>query len=80
MLKALKALPGLKQSGRAWNRKLGKFLGSLGLVNLPGDQSIWVDQSRRAIVALYVDDMVIAAPTRAEVDHIKGALTAEYDM
>ena len=80
VLKLRKGLPGLKQSGRVWNRKIGRFFEDIGFCSLPAEQSIWVDQEKRAIVALYVDDMLIAAPTQEEVIRIKELLKQEYKM
>ena len=63
VLKLRKGLPGLKQLGRVWNRKIGRFFKDIRFCNLLAEQSIWVNQERRAIVALYVDDILIAGPT-----------------
>ena len=79
-LKLQKGLPGLKQSGRVWNQKIGRFVEEIRFCSLPVEQSIWVDQQKRVIIALYVDDMLIAAPSLQEVTRTKELLKQEYKM
>lgn len=57
-----KALYGLKQAGRTWNKKLDKFLKLLGFVCVSADPCIYImtKKERKVILALHVDDTLIA--------------------
>ena len=78
VLKLRKGLPGLKQLGRVWNRTIDRFFEKIGFRAVPADHSVWVDSKRQTFVALYVDNMLIAAPTLREVFRTKQALKDEY--
>ena len=54
-----KALYGLKQAPRAWNKSLVQFLSDFGLMQLKSDVCVFVNQE--LIVAIYVDDIIIAS-------------------
>jgi len=77
-----RALYGLKQSPRLWNKNINDFLLSLGFHPLPNEPCLY---SRRtgddiAMIALYVDDLVISGSTLAVVQDIKSQLNARYSM
>ena len=58
----LKALYGLPQSGRIWNKTFERFIKSLGFVNIREDVCIFIlarEGRVVAILALYVDDFLI---------------------
>jgi hypothetical protein len=80
VLKAVKGLPGLKQSGRTWNRKITTFFEEHGLQSLPADHSVFVNKERTLIVALYVDDLLLFAQTVKEIQPLKQALSAAFEM
>jgi hypothetical protein len=75
-----KGLYGLKQSARVWNRRITTELKRASLVALSGDQSIWVDEGRNLILALYVDDIVLFARDVQEIRRIKAFLTNSFHM
>ncbi len=75
-----KGLYGLKQSARVWNRRISAELKQAGLTMVPGDQSIWVDNRRNLILALYVDDIVLLAREAQEIRRIKAFLTDRFRM
>ncbi|OWY98262.1 Transposable element [Phytophthora megakarya] len=65
--KLLKSLYGLKQAPRVWYQTLSAFLKSLGFLKLIKDR-------------LYVDDLLIIAPTPALVSELKSALKKRFSM
>jgi hypothetical protein len=80
VLKLRKGMPGLKQSGRVWNKKITKFFETFGLRATQGDQSVFTTQDRSITVALYVDDLLIIARTIAEIQRLKTALSDAFEM
>jgi hypothetical protein len=75
-----KGLYGLKQSARVWNQRIGKKLEQSGMLVTNGDHSVWVDQSRDLILALYVDDIVLFARDMQAIRWIKGILNENFNM
>jgi len=80
VLKAVEGLPGLKQSGRTWNRKITVFFEEHGLYSMLADHSVFVNKKRTLIVALYVDDLPLFALTVKEIQLLKQALSAALEM
>ena len=78
----LKSLYGLKQSGRQWHANINHSLVSKGFVPLHADRCVYVRRrtSSIAIIALYVDDLLIACNTTKELTAIKRELTQKYEM
>ena len=79
-----KALYGLKQSSREWNMALDKFLREgLKMTRLKTEQCIYVrfneDRSAYIILAVYIDDSVIAVTTQKAITTFKQQITAKYD-
>jgi transposase InsO family protein len=72
-----KALYGLKQSPRMWNKKLDDFMAARSFRRCEADPSVYVKAG--AIVAVYVDDLIICGPMRAVAD-IKAELGAAFEM
>ncbi|OWZ00501.1 LOW QUALITY PROTEIN: Transposable element [Phytophthora megakarya] len=74
--KFLTSLYGLKQAPRVWYQTLSAFLESLGFLKLIKDRCVF----RRTVdnltcyIAVYVDDLLIIAPTPALVSELKSAL------
>jgi len=77
-----RALYGLKQSPRLWNININAFLLSLGFSALPNEPCLYMrrDGSKLALIALYVDDMVIAGSDMDIVQDIKNKLSERYQM
>lgn len=73
-------MPGLKQSGRVWNKTITAFFERAGLRSIPADHSVFINTSRSLIVALYVDDLIILARTVAEMEPLKKALSEAFEM
>ena len=84
VLKLNKALYGLKQSPREWNETLDKFLREdLRMTRLKTEQCIYVrfneDRSEYIILAVYVDDLVIAGTTQEAIMKFKQQITAKFE-
>ena len=70
VLKFNKALYGLPQSGRCWNKNLHETLSEYGLQRLCKDYGLYRMSLEKVIllIAIYVDDIYIAASTIAIKD------------
>jgi len=77
-----RALYGLKQSPRMWNININAFLLSLGFTALPNEPCLYFRrvEGKLAMIALYVDDMVIAGSDLGIVQDIKNKLSERYQM
>ncbi|CAI5460363.1 unnamed protein product [Closterium sp. Yama58-4] len=66
---------GLKQAPREWHAKLSATLQSLGFSPSHSDASLFIRSSpSRFFISVYVDDMILLADTRADMDHVKRSL------
>ncbi len=69
-----KALYGLKQSGRTWWRELSNKLSTIGFHRLESDWGLYTRPKSRKegliIILVYVDDFVIAAETKSDIDKL----------
>jgi len=63
-----KAIYGLKQSGREWNKELNNFLMNLGFKQLVSELCLYVKRSNsniiNCILGVYVDDILIAGKSK----------------
>jgi 2-hydroxychromene-2-carboxylate isomerase len=80
VLKLRKGMPGLKQSGRIWNKKITAFFEEYGLRAIQADHSVFTNQDRSDVVALWVDDLVILVRTAGEMQPLKKALSEAFEM
>ena len=80
--KLRKGLYGLKQGARCWNKKIDKFLKSEGFVASDADPCIYVKRKKGkiCILALYVDDTVIATNCKRMLADIKRKLCGQFHM
>lgn len=77
-----KSLYGLKQAGRTWHQKIDVALKRRGLSTLDADHCIYVKRDSKIvlIIALYVDDLLIASNSHAELTKFKSDLASEFKM
>ena len=70
VLRLRRALYGLRQAGRAWNKRLEAELKGKGFVQSTADPSLWIlhGEAGAVLTMLYVDDGLVAARTAAEAD------------
>jgi hypothetical protein len=73
-------MPGLKQSGRVWNKRITDFFEKYGLRSLLADHSVFTNKDRTLIVALYVDDLLLFSKTLGEIQPLKKALSSVFEM
>ena len=70
--KLKKFLYGLKQSPKCWNELLHSFLISIGFCQTGADPCVYVKEERGLIIlAVYVDDSIIASEFENELHDVK---------
>ena len=82
VLRLNKALYGLKQSPREWNNNINQFIISLGFVRSQSDPCIYrhADADGEVILAVYVDDIIIAGSSLDRINDVKQAFNKKYKM
>ena len=77
-----KAIYGLKQSPRLWNKTLDETMKQLDFVESKYDTCIYMrgEGDKRIIVGVYVDDLIIACADRSELDAFKASLCERFSM
>ena len=81
--KLQKALYGLKQAPRQWHAKIDEFLISeLTFQSSPYDPCFYVRNSKDSmmIIALYVDDLLLASSSRDLLDELKEEFCKRFEM
>ena len=79
----LKAIYGLKQAPRQWFEKIDNFfVETLGMNRNPADECVYMKHKEDVvlIVALYVDDILIACNSSAVLKETKRSLSMEFRM
>ena len=76
----IKTIYGLKQAPRAWYGKINQFFSENGFCRSEEDHSLFVHESRRLIILLYVDDLILAGATPEAVGWGKNALSKTFHM
>jgi Reverse transcriptase (RNA-dependent DNA polymerase) len=80
VLRLNRALSGLKQAPRLWYLLLCQVICSLGFVPLESDVSIYVYKRRRIILAVFVDDVLVIAPTNDLCMRTYASLSKHFRM
>lgn len=77
-----KSIYGLKQSPRMWNAKITQVLISFGLRQSRKDPGVFysLPGAPRLLVALYVDDILIAGKDKTQIRELKAALASNFKM
>lgn len=78
ILKLHKAIYGIKQAPRLWNRRLTNYLKSIGFVRCEYDHSLWMRDT--VLILVYVDDLLVAGPSETERAKVKKQLFDESAM
>jgi hypothetical protein len=81
-LRLHRALYGLRQAGRAWNKRLEAELRGKGFVQSDADPSLWIFHGDGgAVMAMfYVDDGLVAARTAAEADALVDLVASMFSI
>jgi hypothetical protein len=84
VLRLVKTLYGLKQSGRHWYQKLSSVFKSLGFMQCGVDQAVYfkvvVTKGKLTIVVVHVDDCTIVANTIHLIDELKASLSKHFEV
>lgn len=79
--KLKKSIYGLKQSPRCWNHSLDDFLKNLGFAQTLSDPCIYVKLGEELfIIAVYVDDIILACKSDKKIEEIKNSLASQYKL
>lgn len=76
-----KSLYGLKQSPRCWNAELKEFFFQIGFRQLASDQCLFTtSEGEKVILAVYVDDIILAAKSLKKLNEIKLLISKKYEV
>jgi len=75
-----KALYGLRKSPLYWFLAIKPVMESLGFEALSSDLCLFRDRKRGVLVALYVDDLLVAAQSVKSIFEVRNKLNAIYDL
>ena len=78
-----KSLYGLKQSPRQWNKKFNAHMTDSGFARSRYDDCVYIKRRNGVSVAyllIYVDDILIADPSKEEVQLVKDGLYRSFEM
>ena len=81
--KLKKSLYGLKQSPRQWYKRFDSYMVKLGYTRSSYDCCVYynrLNDDSFIYLVLYVDDMLIAAKKKYDIQKLKGLLSAEFEM
>jgi len=84
VLRLVKTLYGLKQSGRRWYQKLSSVFKSLGFTQCGVDQAVYfkvvVTKGELTVVVVHVDDCTIVANTIRLINELKAGLSKHFEV
>ncbi|KAJ4723126.1 Retrovirus-related Pol polyprotein from transposon TNT 1-94 [Melia azedarach] len=81
--KLKKSLYGLKQSPRQWYKRFDSDMIEIGYTRSPYDCCVYYSKATNGsliYLVLYVDDMLIAAENKSDVQKLKDILSVEFEM
>ena len=80
--RVLKAIYGLKQSGRAWNTKLNYDFDALQLRQLQADSCVYtrIFDTSPVFIVNHVDDMSVMAPTLPTITRLKTMIASRLEV
>ena len=76
----IKSIYDLKQSPRAWYSRIYQFFRLNSFTRSEFDHILFINYEKQVILLLYVDDLVVAAPTQNIIGWICTKLHAEFQM
>jgi len=81
-LKLNKAIYGLKQASRQWNKKIDDTLRHLQFKRLQSDHGVYIKRTSKnlTIIILYVDDLTIIGDDLQTINSVKGELSKKFEM
>ena len=78
IIRLLKAMPGLKQSGREWNKEVDAKLRSFGWIPLKSEPCIYMRGEESLL--LYTDDALVATASKASYAKIVDEIRSAYEL
>ena len=81
--KLQKALYGLRQAPRAWNKRIDSFLLDLGFIKCIVEHGVYVKENTEGdliIICLYVDDLIVTGSNIKDIQQFKKTMEAEFEM
>lgn len=80
--KLQKSLYGLMQASRCWNKKFSNFLKDNLLIPSQADLCVFLSQieDRKIIIALYIDDGLIAASNEKDIHRLLKRMQDEFEI
>lgn len=76
-----RSIYGLKQSPRCWNSALHSQLKKMGFVQTASDPCLYISsEGEMLIVAVYVDDILVAGKSEKQVAEVKKALAKQFKI
>ena len=76
----IKSIYGLKQSPRAWYGRIHNFFLEHNFILSHFDYRLFINYDKGIILLLYVDDLVVAAPTHNIISWIWSEIDNEFEM
>ena len=82
MLRLYRALYGLRQAGRAWNKRLESELRAKGFVQSDSDAGLWIlhGEAGAVLAMFYVDDGLVAARTAEQADALVAIVASIFEI
>ena len=76
-----KSIYGLKQSPRCWNIAIDDHLRKMKFIQTEGDPCLYVsrDEGETVLIAVYVDDILIAGKTDKRIAEVKAAIANRFE-
>ena len=79
--KLKRSIYGLKQSPRCWNSALHCQLKAMGFAQTTSDPCLYVStEGELFVIAVYVDDIVLAGRSDRKMSEVKKALATRFDV
>lgn len=76
----LRSIYGLKQASRVWNIQLHEFLIKIGFKRSNADTCLYVNAKLSIIIAIWVDDILIAGKSAQNIANVKKQLAGAFRM
>ena len=80
VLRLLKALYGLRQASRQWNKTIHRILLKLGFTQSEADPCLYVYSDGDVFMLIYVDDILIAHIKGFDIDSLIATLGEHFDI
>jgi len=83
VLRLRKALYGLRQAPRAWNKRIGNFLHRVGFLKCATEYGVYVKSlnvTEIVLICLYVDDLLVTGSSSICIGQLKEDLKREFKM